>query len=287
MRRSRAMLQAPGLHFLALGALLFALDRSSVLWGSEPARELADIDAESLTDEEILFQEALAARLDRSDPAVRERLARLGEMVSAGDVEDAAALEHEARRLGLERSDLVVRRHLVHAMTLALAHPGPREWPNDAEIDAYFETHGEQFAAPARIRFQHLFFARDRGGLPATEAAEHARVALEQGSAHDPAPTGDAFLLGSEFDLAKTAVERDFGPGFAAALAGASTGEWCGPVESSYGVHVVWVEERTPTSTPALDSVRSRVVHALLAEQAAARLERRLAERRVHWRSRG
>jgi parvulin-like peptidyl-prolyl isomerase len=72
-----------------------------------------------------------------------------------------------------------------------------------------------------------------------------------------------------------------FGPAFGAAVVRVPVGQWAGPVPSSYGLHLVWVHERTPATLPPLDAIRSRVVHAVLAEQAAARLERRLAERRA------
>jgi hypothetical protein len=282
--------------------LLFAVERAAARLGPPAAtEEVTESVASEMTDEEILFREALAAGLDRRDPLVKQRLERLGAMVTAGEVEDAAHLEEEARRLGLDRRDLVVRRYLVQAMMLAFSHPGPDDFPDEAEIAAHYERNRERYAAPARVRFRHVYFARDRKGLAPAEAAIEARTRLagtdpsagdarrrlDTAGTDEATVSGDPFLLGSRFDLAESAVAHDFGPQFAAALAQAPAGRWAGPIESSYGSHLVWIEERRASTVPDLEAVRSQVRQDLLAEQARSRLERRLAERRAYWEGRG
>jgi parvulin-like peptidyl-prolyl isomerase len=267
------LLRAPAFHFLVLGGLLFALD------GRAPApagRALGP----AASDEDILLEEALALRLDRQDRLVRERLAGLVRVVEAGEVEDADGLARDARRLGLERHDLVVRRHLVQAMQLALAHGGSQDFPDEAALAAYLERHRERFMQPARLRFSHVFFARDRAGEPAGTAAR-AAVARLGSAAPAPAAPGDAFLSGSEIAGSEPELTRTFGAAFTAALAGLPAGRWAGPVESPFGWHVVLLHERIPPALPALDAVRARVVHGVLAERAASRLAERLAERRA------
>ena len=54
-------------------------------------------------------------------------------------------------------------------------------------------------------------------------------------------------------------VARQFGASFAAKLGGISVGQWQGPVESGYGVHLVRVSERTEGHLPALAEVRDAV----------------------------
>jgi hypothetical protein len=53
----------------------------------------------------------------------------------------------------------------------------------------------------------------------------------------------------------RTSTAR-FGAGFATRLAAAEPGAWFGPVPSSYGLHLVWIRERSPAVTPSLDAVR-------------------------------
>ena len=52
---------------------------------------------------------------------------------------------------------------------------------------------------------------------------------------------------------------KQFGDKFAAKLADAPIGQWFGPVESGYGTHLVFVEERTEGRQPELAEVRDAV----------------------------
>ena len=54
-------------------------------------------------------------------------------------------------------------------------------------------------------------------------------------------------------------VAKQFGENFAATLGELPPGEWRGPVESGYGVHLVFVTERTEGRLPGLDDVREAV----------------------------
>jgi len=54
-------------------------------------------------------------------------------------------------------------------------------------------------------------------------------------------------------------VAKQFGEEFAAKLGERATGRWEGPIESGYGVHLVFVSERTEGRVPALEEVRDAV----------------------------
>ena len=76
----------------------------------------------------------------------------------------------------------------------------------------------------------------------------------------DAAAIGDPFLLGETFrQMPQSDVARTFGEGFAKQLSAAEPGRWQGPVPSSFGVHFIFVDERTKGSLPPLDTVREAV----------------------------
>jgi len=141
----RSLVRAPALHFLLAGALLFAM--RSV---AEQRRQTA-ADGATLSDDELLYREALALGVDRRDPAVRERLVRLGGFVGE-ERDERQAQEEEARRLGLERSDLVVHRHLAEMMRLAAGRLDAADYPTEGELAAYLAAHAGAFRAPPRVR---------------------------------------------------------------------------------------------------------------------------------------
>ena len=59
------------------------------------------------------------------------------------------------------------------------------------------------------------------------------------------------------------ASERDissvFGPGFAKDVLAGTSGDWIGPVASSYGLHLVHVDERVAAHMPELEQIRRQV----------------------------
>jgi hypothetical protein len=307
----RGVLRAPAFHFLALGAALLAAHRPP---GGEPAHGAGRVvvtraDVERLrdewtqvtgapptpaaearlvaraVDEGILHREALALGLDRRDGAVRERLRRLGRFLGEEPREEAA-LEREARRLGLEQSDLLVKRHLVQMMELAAGRLGPEDLPTEGELQAYLEAHAGDFAEPERLRFTHVYLGRDRHREALARDAVALLAALRDGDVppEGAAERGDPFLAGASIGPAPAAeVARLFGPAFARALAELPTGAWAGPLASSYGLHLVWLERREPGRVPSLASVRNRVLHRVLAERSRERGSARLQALRARY----
>jgi parvulin-like peptidyl-prolyl isomerase len=82
----------------------------------------------------------------------------------------------------------------------------------------------------------------------------------QAGGKADSAALGDSFLLEHTFQSTPASeVGKQFGEQFAAALSGLSPGQWQGPVESGYGVHLVLVSERTEGRLPELADVRDVV----------------------------
>ena len=54
-------------------------------------------------------------------------------------------------------------------------------------------------------------------------------------------------------------IAKQFGEKFTAKLSDVPVGQWVGPVESGYGMHLVFVEERTEGRLPELAEVRDAV----------------------------
>ncbi len=71
---------------------------------------------------------------------------------------------------------------------------------------------------------------------------------------------GDPLPLEGEFENASAQeVKNTFGEKFATALGSLLVGQWQGPVESAYGMHLVFLRDRTASRVPALEEVRVAV----------------------------
>jgi parvulin-like peptidyl-prolyl isomerase len=84
---------------------------------------------------------------------------------------------------------------------------------------------------------------------------------------------GDPFLLPSSYaDKSLPELRGEFGPQFAETVWEQVPGTWQGPVPTAYGLHVVYVLERTDAKLPDFSELKER----LTADWMAAR-ERELA----------
>jgi hypothetical protein len=218
------------------------------------------------------------------DPVVRGRLLRLAQYLEmGGTAEERAEPDDEliaaARDVGLAGEDVVLRRYLAELARLALAQPSTSDLPDEDQLRAWVEVHAERFTVPARVRARqvHLGAVRRGGALEAD-----ARALLDDLRARGVTPDaatslGDPFARGSAIDGAHDAVARAFGEDFARALDALPAGSWQGPVASPFGLHLVWVEQRTPAHVPPFDQLRGRALHAYLREKGAERAKSRLA----------
>lgn len=260
MRPRRALLR-----FVALGALVFALDLARP---PAPAPDGAALD-----DDALLVREALARELHLHDDVVRRRLVRNLRFARPEDARSDDALVAEAFALGLHESDLVVRRRLAQKMRLLFAARARSEEPSDAELRAWLASHAERFTEPERIALTQLYFRERR----AAEAALAALAPLASEREEAPA-AGEPLPLPRRLPPhARAELAARLGPGFADAAFAGPEGRWFGPLASSYGHHLVFVRERTPGRRSDLASVRSALREAVLAERAEAATRREIA----------
>jgi peptidyl-prolyl cis-trans isomerase C len=172
-------------------------------------------------------------------------------------------------------------------MRLLLKRSAPLEPPDDATLRAYMEEHAERYAQPARIDLHHVFLAHHGSADESAElVARTLRDRLE--TQHVTAP--DAVRLGDPFPAggclrAQSARElsRLFGPDFASAVMALTPRTWSRPIRSAYGMHLVWVDDKTEPGWPDVDAVRSRLTAQWTEERQMKHLETRMRELRAKY----
>src|SRR5712671_1894668 len=240
-------LRAPLVHFVAGGAALFCVVHGTAIDRSDPIVVTA-ADVERLRTD--------YARETGLEPSGADEAALVEKAV------DEELLFREAVARGLDRNDRIVRRMLVQKMRLLATHVDEQP-PTASELDAFYAAHRDEYRAPERMTFWHVFVSSDVHGPSVRGDAEAVRDALE----HAGRPPVGAMAAGDAFPAAPhvvgkstTEIAKLFGAAFAAALARVEPGTWSGPLDSPYGAHLVWVERREASVAPPLEAVQSRVV---------------------------
>ena len=254
----RRLLKEPLLHFILLGAGIFLA--YSLMQRNVGAREPGQI---VVTLGQI---EQMAAGFTKTwqRPPTPDEL--------AGLVRDRVREEvycREALALGLDREDTVIRRRLRQKMEFVTDDVAGAVPPTDVQLQQYLDAHKDKFVRPALTSFEQVFLSRERRGDAARKDAERLlaelRAKAPEAAAQD---LGDATLLPARLEDATTQdIGNTFGTEFAAALADAPLGQWSGPVQSGYGLHLVRVNAREAGSAPSLDAVRPLVQREWEAEQ--------------------
>jgi len=248
----RRFLREPLLHFLLIGAVLFA----GISLAKDLRRPQVRIDAREL--------EQLAAYWEQQTqrPPTRAELAAI-----IHERVDEELLAREAIRLGLDKDDMIVRRRLAQKMSFTSEDVGATTEPDEATLRAFYARTATSYASPARLALRHVFFSADRTGVRPEIAASEALTQLRKGQAVG----GDPSLLPLTYaDVSIADLARDYGPAFVDAAQKASEGAWVGPVASPFGVHLLRVEARRAPESPSFDNIRAEVRSAWIAERRKA-----------------
>jgi hypothetical protein len=264
----------PLLHFLLLGAALFALHRAV----AGPAAEPAD---------EIVVGRGRTEALAQTFARTWQRAPSEAEL--AGLVEDWVrdeVLYREAVAMGLDRDDTVVRRRMRQKLEF-INEDAELAAPTDAELAAWLAEHADAFRSGARLTFTQVFLDPTKRGaaVPADAAALLAKLRADPGIDLDRA--SDSLLLAPIYvDATEAEIELLFGAGFAKALRERAPGDWFGPVESGYGWHLVRIDAHTPGRVPELAEVREEVARDWAAERRRKALDAEYAKLRARYRVR-
>jgi len=253
----RHALREPLVHFLVLGALLFAAYAG--LSGDRPGSSRIVV-----TPGQVDALIAAFTRTWQRPPGERELKAQLDDFVR----EEIAT--REAMEAGLDRDDPIVRRRLrqkLEAMVVDIMLDASAA--SDAELQAWLDAHADQFRREPQLALRQIYLSpKKHGAALAHDAGALLERLAEAGPEVDIDGLGDPLMLPDDMALAGSGdVARTFGSEFARRVLLLKPGRWSGPVPSSYGLHIVFVRERVDGRLPTLAEVRPQVERLFDAER--------------------
>ena len=258
----KRLLREPLVHFLLLGALLFG-------WSAWQGGDAAGSNRIVVTPGVVDHLAAGFSRTWQRPPSDIELKGLIDEHVK----QEIAA--REAVAMGLDRDDIVIKRRLRQKLEFLLVDDAGAAPPTDAELKAWLNRHPESFRVEPTLAFRQVLLRPDRRGASMTADATKLLARLHA-SGPDVATRdlGDASMLPAETPLQPLRdVANSFGQDFADALMKLVPGQWSGPVESSFGLHLVLVRQRTEGAAADLATVRPLVEREVLAERRKAEMQ--------------
>jgi parvulin-like peptidyl-prolyl isomerase len=254
----KRILREPLLHFLAIGALMFAAY-------SMVADRNRDPGVIVVGQGQVDTMAAVFARTWGRAPTPDEVKGLIDGYVRE------EVLYREGVSMGLDRDDQLIRRRVRQKVEFLNESTNGVPEPDDAALQAYLDGHRDRFASPVRVTFRQVYL-----GTAASADTTHVLAQLNKlGDSDAVADVGRATQLDARMELAaQSDVARAFGERFAKSLISTPTGTWAGPIASDYGLHLVRVSERVEARTPALGEVRETVKREWQREALAAANEK-------------
>jgi len=237
-------LQEPLVHFLAIGAVIFAVYAVTAAdEAPEDERQLVRV-----TDAQLDRAAAQFEKTWRRAPVKQELEGMVDAMIRQ------EILVRQALELGLDQGDEIVRRRLAQKMEFLLSSAATAATPDETVLRAFFEEQADRYTTSEQFAFEGVFL-----GETATEAeVMAARAALARGDL--PETVGQPTLLPGQNSLSgQPQIDAIFGRGFTAQLAGLEPGVWSAPLRSAYGVHLVRLTERVKSQVPPFEDVQRQV----------------------------
>lgn len=245
----KSLSREPLIHFLFIGLvffLLFELFNDPV--GQQSNRVV-------VTNGQIEYLKASYAR-SRQRPPTDQELQGLIKRYIREEI-----FYREALALRLDKNDTVIRRRLNQKLELMSDDLVGIIVPSDEDLQQFMEIHPERFRIEAQIAFRHVYLnVYQRGNSVMDEAERLLAVLSEDENKSDPDTLGDSLMLPKSFNLSPVSeIAKTFGKPFSLELINSKPGQWAGPVQSGYGLHLILVTEYIESRLPLLDEIRETV----------------------------
>jgi PPIC-type PPIASE domain len=262
----KRLLKEPLLHFLALAVVVF------VAYGALNRFEAGKPDEIVVTVSRVDRLAAQFATLWQRPPTSAELKNLIDDYVKE------EIFVREALALGFDKDDTIIRRRLRLKVEFMNSAETETLTPTDAELENYLKENPGKFEIDPAYAFEQVLLSPDRHGDKIDQDAASVLQILRTKMSIDPGELGDATLLPLRLELtSKASISRVFGAAFAEALDKIAPGQWAGPIESDFGLHLVRIKEYQAGRVPALAEVRAAVEREWANEKRKAIEEQRFA----------
>jgi hypothetical protein len=263
MTRFSRILREPLVHFLVLGALLFAYFEIAGRDSGPDSRRIV------VSGAQIEHLAASFARTWQRPPTIDELKGLVDDYVR----EEIAV--REARAMGLDRDDTIIRRRLRQKLEFITQDVIDSNPPATEQLESWYREHLEDYTTEAAVAFEQVFIDRDRRGAQAEALATDLLESLREQPDLDPRTLGDATMLPPDMPLSgRSEVARTFGEEFTRQLMDSEPERWVGPIRSGFGLHLVRITQTEPARPLGFEAAAPLVERDFLADRRKREMDR-------------
>ncbi len=246
------LLKEPLLHFLLLGAILFAL----FSWvGDDNYEQIIGSKEIVITPGIINTLSANFEKVWQRPPTQKEREGLIREFIRE------EILYREALALGLDRDDTIVRRRMRQKLEFLFEDLTAPADPSEEELLKHLSDNATVYLLEPRVSFHQVYLNPEKRGEAIKEDVNKLLSDLRTPKSNfDLYEIGDSLMIEQSYEsISQSEAARYFGQQFADEIVSLEPGTWQGPILSGYGLHLVFVSERIDGRMPILDEVRKAV----------------------------
>ena len=240
----------PLLHFIVIGALFF------VLYGW--------VNDEQNSEETIYFDDYDMDNLIASWEMQWKRLPTQEELKSLVDLNIRQEIFYqEALKMNLDHNDEIIKRRLAQKMQFLSNDLAAFREPTREDLQEYYETNVDKYLSPFEFSFYQIVLSPDYRENPAADAEK----LLKEFGAYGPETLeGKGDPLPFPYDYENTDAEtlsRQLGMQFTRGLETVDIGKWTGPIQSGFGMHLVYLKKRKDPKRPPFESIKRELTRDL------------------------
>jgi hypothetical protein len=150
---------------------------------------------------------------------------------------------------------------LVQKLTFVFEDLAETIEPTDDELKNYMRENQAKYRIPEMISFTQVYFNPEkRKNVMEDAKAVLARLKSAQREPKEAVSLGDTIMIDSAFrEKSPDEAARILGREFASKLFSINEKGWQGPIESTFGLHLVYISEHTASRMPEFENIRENV----------------------------
>ena len=214
-------------------------------------------------DRDMMFHFALSKELHLHDPVVYQRLLRNMSFLDLSRGKPKEQVYKEAIDMRMHLGDEVIKRRMIQVVEQILVARNPPDPPSEKQISETFDGRKKEFQRPNKYTLQHLYFPQRKSSNLSSAMNV---IKTENMTPEEARKLSFPFLPGYKFvRQSGEQLSRRFGYEFTKNLQALdlSPNKWFGPIGSTYGQHLVWIDEIELARDAVLSEVRSELVRDL------------------------